>query len=267
MKYAHAALLLVALMFSSCQGPKVQVVLDQLKPGMLKGKTVGVEGMMITADSWPGTFIDTPILFEAEKVLKHRLKGVQVCLIDEAGVMHEDEAQQQAGGQRHEMAAGGSSARAKQPDYVFKIMLTTDSVTSKSSSWGSGGVQTGRMIDRRSPGFNAFGGWAGFNDYNQGAGYYRGGMPYNMVGRSGSFAYAVREHTTRVLKADYTLSDYRTCKILWKAEAVASRLYVSLDAYVPSYITWDAAESKVPLKPLWISMNTAAVRTIKKSHL
>lgn len=266
MKYAHAALLVISLMFSSCQGPKVQVVLDQLKPGMLKGKTVGVEGMMITADSWPGTFIDTPILFEAEKVLKHRLKGVQVCLIDEAGVMHQDEASQQAGRQRHEAAAGGSSAGARQPDYVFKIMLTTDSVTSKSSSWGSRGVQTGRMTDRRNPGFNAFGGWTGFNDYNQGTASYGGARFYSMASRSG-LAYAVREHTTRVLKADYTLSDYRTCKILWKAEAVASRMYVSLDPYVPTYITSAEAESKVPLKPLWISMNTAAVRTIKKSHL
>jgi len=215
-------------LLSSCQGTKVTVVVNRLQPEMLKGKTVGVEGMVITAANWPGQDIDIPILYKAEKVLERGLKGTRVCLLSEAGSGHES------------AAKSSSKTTSKEPDYIFRIMLRADYISHVPSQRTS--VGAGRLRSLRDPGFNAFGGWKGPND----------------------FSFPMREVTKRTLKADYILSDARTCKLIWRAEAVSSATYVELAGSGTSYRTVSVVEAEVPLEPLWVSMNTAAVRTIRK---
>jgi hypothetical protein len=220
--------LLPLSLLTSCQGPKVTVVVNRLKPGMLKGKTVGLEGMVITAANWPGQDIDTPILSKAEKVLQRGLKGARVCLLNEAGSVHES------------AAKSSSKTASKEPDYIFRIMLRADSVSHVPSQRMA--VGSGRLTSYRDPGFHAFGGWSRSNDYS----------------------FPLREVTKRTLKADYILSDARTYKLIWRAEAVTSAKYVELAGSGTSYRTASVVEAEVPLEPLWVSMNTAAVRTIRK---
>ena len=215
--------LLPLCLFTSCQGPQVTVVVNRLKSEKLKGKTVGVEGMVITAANWPGKDIDTPILYNAEKVLQRGLKGARVCLLSEAGRSPENAAQY------------SSQTLSKEPDYIFRIMLRADSVSHRGSA-RSGGTAT------RDPGFRAFGGWS----------------------RSSDSSFSRREVTKRTLIADYILSDARTYKLIWRAEAVASGTYVELGGSGTTYRTADEVEAEVPLEPLWVSMNTAAVRTLRK---
>ena len=213
MRSAHFVFWVLALLplslLTSCQGPKVTVVVNRLKPGMLKGKTVG---------------LDTPILSKAEKVLQRGLKGARVCLLNEVG-------------SGHEIAA---KSALKAPDYIFRIMLRADSISHVPSQRTA--VVTSRLTSFRDPGFYAFGGWKGPND----------------------FSFPMREVTKRTLKADYILSDARTYKLIWRAEAVTSAKYVELAGSGTSYRTASVVEAEVPLEPLWVSMNTAAVRTIKK---
>ena len=180
--------------------------------------------MVITAANWPGQDIDTPILSKAEKVLQRGLKGARVCLLNEVG-------------SGHEIAA---KSALKAPDYIFRIMLRADSISHVPSQRTA--VVTSRLTSFRDPGFYAFGGWKGPND----------------------FSFPMREVTKRTLKADYILSDARTYKLIWRAEAVTSAKYVELAGSGTSYRTASVVEAEVPLEPLWVSMNTAAVRTIKK---
>ena len=220
--------LLPLCLFTSCQGPQVTVVVNRLKSEKLKGKTVGVEGMVITAANWPGKDIDTPILYNAEKVLQRGLKGARVCLLSEAGRSHENAAQY------------SSQTLSKEPDYIFRIMLRADSVSHIPSQRPT--ILTGRLTSFRDPGFRAFGGWS----------------------RSSDSSFSRREVTKRTLIADYILSDARTYKLIWRAEAVASGTYVELGGSGTTYRTADEVEAEVPLEPLWVSMNTAAVRTLRK---
>jgi len=231
MKSAHFVFwvlsLLLPCVLTSCQGPEVTVVVNRLKPGMLKGKTVGVEGMVITAANWPGKDIDTPILYEAEKVLQHRLKNARVCLLSEAGPAKES------------AATAFAKTSAKEPDYIFRIMLRADSVSHAPSQ--QTGVVTGRLTSYRDPGFHAYGGWSRPND----------------------FSYPLREVTKRTLTADYILSDAHTYKLIWRAEAVTSGKYVELGSSGTSYRNASVVEAEVPLEPLFVSMNAAAARTIR----
>lgn len=230
MRSLPLAVVLLSLVLSSCQGPKVKVVFNQLKPGQLEGKTVGVEGMVITAACWPGRYLDAPVLFAAEKGLRSRLKGARFHVINEAGAVMQE--------------SGSVQPDSKLPDYVFKIMLREDSVTHGVSQW-SGGVNTKRMTNRRDPGFNAFGGWRGF---------------------TGDFNFPFREVTRRTLKAEYTLSDNQTCKIIWRAEVETSDTYVELDGSGSTYRKAGTVEREVPLQPLFVAMNSAAVKTLRQSH-
>ncbi|MBB5033601.1 hypothetical protein [Prosthecobacter vanneervenii] len=231
MRSLSLAVALLSLVLSSCQGPKVKIVFNQLKPGQLEGKTVGVEGMVITAACWPGRYLDGPVLFAAEKGLQHRLKGARFCVIDEAGAVMQE--------------AGPSRPGSDQLDYVFKIMLREDSVTHGVSRW-SGGINSKRMTNRRDPGFNAFGGWRGF---------------------TGDYSFPYREVTKRTLKAEYTLSDHQTCKIIWRAEVESSDTYVELEGSGSTYRNARTVEREVPLQPLLVALNTAAVKAIRKSRL
>ena len=214
-------------LLSSCQGTKVTVVVNRLQPEMLKGKTVGVEGMVITAANWPGQDIDTPILFKAERVLQRGLKGARVCLLSEAGRSPESAAQ------------SSSQTPSKEPDYIFRIMLRADSFSHFSSQGAGAGNR--RWTSFRDPGFRVFGGWSRSN-----------------------YSFPSREVTKRTLIADYILSDARTYKLIWRAEAVASATHVELAGSGASYRSPSEMEAEVPLEPLWVSMNTAAVRTIRK---
>ena len=110
-----------------------------------------------------------------------------------------------------------------------------------------------------SPGYQ-FGGFR-FGGFGLG-GYNSGYSNYTLGG------YLWRKTTKRTLKADYILSDARTCKLIWRAEAVAYDSNVisnnSVGGYLaPTYRSAEELESKVPLKPLWILMNAAAVRRIR----
>ena len=219
--------LLPFCLLTGCQGPEVTVVVNRLKPEMLTGKTVGVEGMVITAAAWPGQDIETPILYKAEKVLERGLKGARVCLVSEAGHGHEG------------AAKSSSQTPSKEPDYIFRIMLRADFFTHLYSQ--GTGLSTGRLTSFRDPGFRAFGGWSrSTNDFPP------------------------REVTKRTLMADYILSDARTYKLIWRAEAVASATHVELTGRGTSYRSPSEMEAEVLLEPLWVSMNTAAVRTIRK---
>ncbi len=225
-------ILLSPSLLTSCQGPKVTVVVNRLNPGMLKGKTIGVEGMLITASNWPGEDIDAPVLSKAEEALQHSLKGARVCLLSDAGMSHESLPTGKAS------ATSSPVIRPEQADYIFRIMLRSDSNKQRINHWQPIGYSS-RLRSVRDPRWNAFGGWAGFNE----AGF-------------------DRKVTTRTLKADYILSDAHTYKLVWRAEAVTSDKYVSFDTSIPRDVTSDV-ETKVPLRPLWISMNATAVHAIK----
>lgn len=269
MRSAHSAFLLLVLLLCNCQGPrlpKVKVVINHLQPGMLQGKTVGVEGMEITANQWPGKEIDAPILDEAERALRPVLKGARVCLTPVAARIRESRRDETGGSTP--AAATSSKTRPQEPDYIFRIMLRADSISRSdevrrdfdymhvaqrssgmtSSSYPSPGYQY------RGFGFGGF----GLGGYNYG---YSG--PFSVIG-----GYIWKQTTKRTLKADYILSDARTCKLIWRAEAVAYDSNVITNNSVvgfrpPPYRSAEELESKVPLKPLWILMNAAAVRRIR----
>ena len=242
MKSAHFVFWVLSLLLScvltSCQEPEVKVVVNQLKPEMLNGKTVGVEGMVITTAYWPGKFIEEPVLDKTGKVLQHRLKGTHVCLLNEHGSIQEclERARLESvvvGKGRDVAVAALAKHQAKDPDYIFRIMLRADSRDQtfvKQSLVGNGRLSTGRRA-----------GWLGSN-----------GSPMWPVNG------AMREINKRTLKADYTLSDSRTHQLVWKAAAVASK---TVDRYYPSMA---ALEAHAPLRPLLDSMNAAAVQAIKK---
>ena len=213
--------LLPSLLLSSCQSPKVTVVVNRLQPGMLKDKTVGVEGLNITSACWPGKFLDEPILDQTEKALQHRLKDVRFCLLNENGTIQEG-------------LEKGNVERTpvKEPDYVFRILLRADSIDHTVVKQSL--VGTGRLYSRRV-----------------------GGMGYG--GSSGWPIERWRVINKRVLKADYVLSDNRTHQLIWRAQAESSKLF--FDA---NYRSMSSVEAEVPLNPLWVSMNAAAVNTIKK---
>lgn len=232
MRHACFLFSLLSLLLSSCEGPRVTVVVDRLKPGMLQGKTVGIEGMLITASNWPGEDIDAPVLSKAEEALQHRLKGARVCFLSEAGIGPESPPAGKASD------ASFSKIRPDQADYIFRIMLRSDSNKQIINRWYGIGYST-RIRSWRSSGWNGFGGSAGFTGAN----------------------YA-RKVTKRTLKADYILSDAHTYKLVWRAEAVSSDIYVSFDTSVPPDVASDV-EAKVPLRPLWISMNSTAMHALK----
>ncbi len=244
--------LLPFLLLSGCEGPKVTVVVNRLKPGMLKGKTVGVEGLNITSAYWPGKFIEEPILDKAEKDLQHRLKDAHVCLLNEYGTIQENL-------ERGKDATALAKTLAKEPDYIFRIMLKADSLASRdvigrdaySMRGGASARGGGIMPGLRSPGYRS------------------GGSLFGAWGTADFSSYSWRKIAKRTLKADYILSDARTFKLIWRAEAVSTDVHVSVNNSVfgyrsPPYQSSSDLELKLPLNPLWVSMNAAAVRTIKK---
>jgi hypothetical protein len=256
MRSAHFAFLLLPLLLNSCQGPKVTVIINELRPGMLKGKTVGIEGMMITPANWPGKGIDAPILCAAEKGLRGGMKGVHIYIMTEEGMVNESAEMKPCEGTslgnfRGIAAAGTSKTRANQPDYIFRIMLRSDSNSHSSNMGRDFDYMRLRNVGGIGGGYNAFG-WNGLSS--------RGG-----VSAFGGGSYSWRELTRRTLKADYILSDSQTHKLIWRAEAVAYKVHVNVNNSVAGYRSPADLASEIKLQPLWIAMNTAAERTIKKS--
>ena len=259
MRSAHFAFLVLSLLppgvLTGCQGTKVTVVVNRLKPGMLKGKTVGIEGMEITASQWPGRDIDGPILCEAEKALRPVLKGARVCLLSEAGVTYEST---NTGKAQETTTAASSKIKLNQADYIFRIMLRADSLSSRD--------EIRRDAYYRRGGASSRGG--GIMPGLLSPGYRPGGYFLGEWGAADFSGYSWRKIAKRTLKADYILSDARTCKLIWKAEAVSTDVYVNVGNSVfgyraPPYQSSSDLESKLPLNPLWISMNAAAVRSIR----
>ncbi|WP_395744123.1 hypothetical protein [Prosthecobacter sp.] len=216
----------MSLLLSSCQSPKVTVVVNRLKPEMLKGRTVGVEGMNITTACWPGKFIEEPILNQAGQVLQHQLKGAHVYVLNENGALLESVEKEPPA--RPQISLGQTPA--KEPDYIFQIMLRANSVSHTLVKQSL--VGTGRLWDSRT----------------------RSGSSSTMYPRIG----AMRAIDQRVLKAEYLLSDSRTHQLLWKAEAESSKLFHC------DYRNRAAVEAEAPFKPLWIAMNAAAVKSLRK---
>lgn len=253
---------LCLLLLSSCQsGPRVNVIINELKPGMLKGRTVGMEGMMITAANWPGKGIDAPILNAAEKTLRSGLKGAQVYVMNEEGmVIHGADAKPGKGASAGARLGASAKTPSKQPDYIFRIMLRSDSNSHRSSL----GLDLDYMRLRN---VNLVGGGT-MSLMRNGTGFFSSSNSINPrrgVSPFSSGGYSWREITKRTLKADYILSDSQTCKILWRAEAIAVDQRVNVNNSVAGYRSPADLASEVPLRPLWIAMNTAAERAIKKS--
>jgi len=145
-----------------------------------------------------------------------------------------------SGADSHQGKVMSSASSSSQPDYIFKIMLREDSTIHGLNHW-RGGVITHRMRNYRAPAFPAFGGWNGF---------------------TGDFSYPNREVTKRTLRAEYTLSDIKTCQIIWRAEAVSSDTYVELGGTGTTYRNTETVEREVPLYPLFAVMNSAALKAI-----
>jgi len=221
-RHVVCVFLLPSLLLTSCQSPKVTVVVNRLQPGMLKDKTVGVEGLNITSAYWPGKFIEEPILDQTEKALQHRLKDAHFCLLNEDGTIHE-------GLEWENVAPAIAKTPVKEPDYIFRILLRADSIDHSVVKQSL--VGTGRLYSTRGGG----------------------------GGSSGWPMERWRVINKRVLTADYILSDSRTHQLIWRARAESSKLF--FDA---NYRSMSEVEAEVPLNPLWVSMNSAVVRTIKK---
>ncbi len=204
-----------SLLLSGCQSPKVTVVVNRLQPGMLKDKTVGVEGLNITSSYWPGKFLDEPILDKTEKALQHRLKDAHVCLLNEYGNIQE-------GLEKGKVATAVAKTPVKEPDYVFMILLRADSIDHTVVKQSL--VGTGRLYSIR-------GG---------------GGSPMWPIERW-------RVINKRVLKADYILSDNRTHQLIWRARAESSKLFFdanyrslsSVEAEVPLNPLWVSMNAAV----------------------
>lgn len=265
MKAAHfACLLLLPLLLNSCQnGPQVSVIINELRPGMLKGKTVGMEGMVITSANWPGKGIEAPVLCAAEKALRGGLKGAHVYIMDEEGMVIESAEMQPCKGTslgkvRAADATKGAETRPGQPDYIFRIMLRSDSNTQTNRLGRDLDYTRFRNVNVVGGGGISLFGWGNFNSARRwyppdsASSFYNGGYVWSRV-------------ATRTLKADYILSDSKTCKVIWRAEAVASNVHVNINNSVAGYQSPADLVSEIPLRPLWITMNKAAERTIKKS--
>ncbi|WP_395739138.1 hypothetical protein [Prosthecobacter sp.] len=238
--------LLLPLLLGSCQGPRLKVVINNLQPGMLKGKTVGLDGLVITSSNWPGKGIDAPVLSQAEKVLQSDLKEARVSILPEA-------ISEESGAAEYQRMVAGKpyEARPRDTDYIFKIMLRANSV--------SNAVNLGRDLDflrlRNVSGASGTYNALGWNNPNPRSGV----SPF----RGGPFTR--RELTTRTVRADYVLTDAHTHKILWRAQGTASAQRVNLNNTATNYQTPAELAERIALEPLWISMNTAAARSLKKS--
>jgi hypothetical protein len=102
---------------SSCTaGPRVSVSVNDLQPGVLKGKRIAVGGMRGVAPKWPEQEVKTRVLCSAQRSLQHCLPGTQVLSMPEAFA------------QPHKSRRGatGSSSSFVQPDYLFWISLEKD---------------------------------------------------------------------------------------------------------------------------------------------
>ncbi|WP_395748704.1 hypothetical protein [Prosthecobacter sp.] len=244
MRSACFFVLVLSLFLASCQGPRVDVVVNELNPAMLKGKTVGIDGLVITSSNWPGKGIDAPVLSQMEKELQSGLRDSRVSILPEA--ISED-----SGVEEYQamVAKNAREARPGQPDYIFKILLRANSVADD--------VRLGRDLDfQRLRNVSGAGGTydvMGWNNPRRGASPFSGGY------------YTRREVTSRTLKADYVLTDSRTSKILWRAEATASASHVNLNNGATNYQTPAELAERIAFQPLWNSMNAAAVQRLKKS--
>lgn len=169
-----------------------------------------------------------PGKFIEEPILGEAEKSVQHHLKGARVCLLNEKGTIQESPEREKVATAMVKTPVKEPDYIFRILLRADSIDHslvKQSMVGTGRVSSVR------------GG---------------GGGPMWPIERW-------RVINKRVLKADYSLSDSRTHQLIWRAQAESSKLFFDAD-----YHNFSEVEAEVPLNPLWVSMNAAAVRTIKK---
>jgi hypothetical protein len=236
MRHALATLFLLSHLLSSCQGPRVTVLVNELKPGMLRGRTVGIGGMVATFAEWPGKRIEPPILPQAETALQRSLKGSRVYVLPADLTTYASAAAPYDGNMSSSAALDATvmrfaKAHADLADYFFMMFLRTDSV----SHIKKGGEGTDYMV-----------------------------LGERTRGSLWGSRYAWRGLTEHELKVDYLVYDSRTNRIVWRAKAVFSDEDVSINnsGTPPKRAEWMPA---TPTERLWVPMNQFTARTLRKS--
>ncbi len=239
MRHVHSALCILSLLLSSCQGPKVTVLVNEVKPGMLKGRTVGVGGMVATFAAWPGRPIKPAILTQAEQALQRSLKSSRVYVLPADLTAHASAAAPYDGNMSTSAALDAAvmrfaKAHAGLADYFFMMFLRTDSV----SYVKNGGWDTGYARVRGKDSFNprySLESWRGLTQHE--------------------------------LKVDYLLYDTRTNRVVWRAKTDYADEDVSINRVSvgfrnpTKYAEWMPAS---PTERLWVPMNAATARTLRK---
>lgn len=236
MRHATSVFFLLSLLLSSCQGPRVTVLVNDLKPGMLQGRTVGVGGMVATFAAWPGRPIPPEILAQAEQALQRRLKGTRVQALPADALAQATRAVAYDGRMQTSAAldatvARFSKAHADLADYFFMVFLRTD-----------------------------------FTDHIKSDGTEFGTSYLMPSGRPGS-RWTWRGITRHTLKADYLLYDSRTSQVVWRAKAVCADEDVSIN---DSHVGHHKAASRpdwvpaTPTEQLWSQMNAFTASTLRK---
>ena len=250
MRRAHSALFFLALLLGSCQGPRVTVLVNELKPGMLRGRTVGIGGMVATFAAWPGKSIDPAILTAAEQALQRSLKSSRVYVMPADWIVHSSAPCKYDGNMTSSAALDAtvtrfSKAHAKLADYFFMIFLRTDAIDHINKS----GKDT---------------------DYNYVVG--RASSSYSRGGSYGNGSWGSRDswrgHTQHTLKADYLLFDTRTNQIVWRAKTVFCDDDMSINETSIGFRTptkWAQWLPATPTAQLWMPMNAFTARTLRKS--
>jgi len=228
--------LFLSLLLSSCQGPRVTVLVNEVKPGMLRGRTVGVGGMVATFAAWPGRRIEPTMLMQAERALQRSLKSSRVHVLSADLTACASAAAPYDGNMNRSTALDATVTRFAKvhgdlADYFFMIFLRKDSI----SHIKKGGEGTDYMV-----------------------------LGERVKGSLWSSRYAWRGLTQHELKVDYVMCDSRTNQIVWRARTTFSDEDVSINntGTPPKRAEWIPA---TPTEQLWAPMNAFTARMLRKS--
>lgn len=246
MRHGHSALLLLSLLLCGCQGPRVTVRVNELKPGMLKGRTVGVGGMVATFAAWPGKPVEPNVLSQAEQALQRSLKSSRVFALPADAMVHAAVRSRYYGEVKTGAALDADVARyakthAGQADYFFVFMLRKDSVDHI--------IKSGAETEYNS--LSARTNEAGVSPYSR--------APL-------ARRYSWRGLTQHTLKADYLLYESRTNRIVWRARTVHADEDMSINETTVGYRTptkWAPWMPTSTTDRLWMPMNAATARTLR----
>ena len=212
------------------------MLVNELKPGMLRGRTVGVGGMVATFAAWPGRRIEPTMLMQAEQALQRSLKSSRVYVLPTDLTACASATAPYDGNMVRSAALDAAvmrfaKAHADRADYLFMMFLRSDSI----SHIKKGGEGTDYMV-----------------------------LGERVRGNLWGSRYAWRGLTQHELKVDYLMYDSRTNQIVWRAKTTFSDEDVSMNnrGTPPKRAEWVPA---TPTEELWAPMNAFTARTLRKS--